>query len=295
MTKFGETGSEVAEVQKLLSLLGYDLIVDGVFGKKTLRSIRSFQKKYNLTQDGIVGNKTLMALKLAQKKSTKPIHSSILKIDYQNLMVNTNYSLPSSQFIKQITDKKQIFIHFTAGNPSAKNTIRYWGSNESKVATAFVIDGDTGEIFQAFHPDYWGWHLGIKGTKGKLDKQSIGIEICAFGPLKKKNDKYYAWPSNWNKEIPEKEVYKLEKKFRGYNYFHAYTEKQLESLEKLLRFLINKYNITVQANFDETWFDYKPELIKNATPGIWTHVNVRKDKTDSYPDKRLLKILNNLK
>ncbi len=294
MIKLGDVGTQVSEVQKLLSMLGYDLIVDAHFGKKLLRSVRAFQKRYNLAVDGIVGKRTLIALKAAQKRTAKESTHTLQSVEYGKLVINTDYELPAEQYNRQETQKSQIFIHFTAGRASAKNCISYWGANESRVSTAYVIDGDTGTPYQAFHPDYWGWHLGAKGTNGRMDKASIGIEICAFGPLKKKNNKYYAWPSKWNTEISEEKIYHLDEEFRGFKHFYAYTDSQLENLEELLCFLIDKYEIKVQENFDKTWFDYKPELYKKTIPGIWTHVNVRKDKSDSYPDKRLIEMLNKL-
>lgn len=294
MVQLGDKGAQVSEVQKFLSMLGYDLIVDAYFGKRTLRSLKAFQKKYNLAVDGIAGKKTLIALKAAQGKASKEINYQLPKVIYNSLTINTDYKLPPEQYNRQKTEKSQIFIHFTAGRSSAKNSIAYWNSNESKVSTAFVIDGDTGIPYEAFHPDFWGWHLGAKGTKGRLDKASIGIEICAFGPLKKRDNKYYAWPSKWNTEVPEDKVYHLDKEHRGFKYFYAYSNAQVKNLEKLLCFLIEKYNIKVQKSFDESWFEYKPELYKKTMPGIWTHVNVRKDKSDSYPDKRLIEMLNRL-
>ncbi len=294
MVKFGDIGSEVSYVQKVLSLIGYDLIVDGHFDKKTLRSLRAFQKLHNLTVDGIAGKNTIAVLKIEEKNKTLHHNTINTDIDYMDLYVNKNYTLPKEQYVANYTDKKQIFIHFTAGSPSAKNTISFWDYDTKKVATSFVIDGEDGTVYQAFNPHYWGWHLGIKGTKGKLDKISIGIEICSYGPLKQKNNKFYAWPKNWGVVVDSDNVYTLEKDFRGYKYFYAYSDKQLENLEKLLNVLVDYFNIKVQESFDESWFEYKPELIKNATEGIWTHVNVRKDKTDSYPDKRLIKILNRI-
>ena len=294
MVKFGDIGSEVSEVQKLLSMLGYDLIVDGSFGSKTLRSVKAFQKKYNLEVDGAVGNKTLLALKAAQKKSSKESTENISSIDYNDLQINKDYELPSEQYIKQKTEKSQIFIHFTAGRPSAKNCISGWNADESKIATAFIIDGDTGIPYQAFNPDFWGWHLGIKNTNGRLDKSSVGIEICSFGPLKEKGGKFYAWPKDFTTEVAKENVYTLDKDFRGFKHFFAYTEEQLVSLEKLICFLVERYNIKVQSGFDESWFDYKEDVINKTLPGIWTHVNVRKDKTDSYPDTRLIELLNRI-
>jgi N-acetyl-anhydromuramyl-L-alanine amidase AmpD len=239
MVEFGDKNTEVAEVQKLLSLLGYDLIVDGSFGDKTLRSVKAFQKKYGIEQDGVVGDKTLTTLKAAQKKTAKEDLAQPGAVDYSNIDVITTCQMPDAQYIKQVTQKSQLFIHFTAGRPSAEGTINGWNSDELRVATAYVIDGNTGDIYQTFHPDYWAFHLGIKGTNGKLDKISVGIEICAFGPLEKRGEEYFAWPDNYNTKVDAENVYTLDKPFRGYSYYFSYTDKQLESLEKLLMFLIN--------------------------------------------------------
>jgi len=171
IAKLGDTGQFVSQIQKYLSFLGYDLIVDGNYGQVTVRSVRAFQKKTGLTVDGEVGPQTLIALKASQKRTAKENCSQIHPKSYQDsLNINVDSTLSAEQYNKQITDKSQIYIHFTAGRSSAKNTITYWGNDEPKISTAFVIDGDTGQIYQAFHPDYWGWHLGVKGTNGKLDK-----------------------------------------------------------------------------------------------------------------------------
>jgi len=304
IAKLGDTGQYVSQIQKYLSFLGYDLVVDGHYGKVTLRSVKAFQKKSGLSVDGFVGPQTFITLKAAQKRTAKedsfPIHPKLYPAD---LNIITNFTLPAEQYNKQITEKCQIYIHFTAGRSAAKNTIEYWGNNVSRIATAFVIDGDNGGIYQAFHPEYWGWHLGVKGTNGKLDKASIGIEICAFGPLKKKGDKFYAWPPTdpdtqralYKTEVSVDHVYTLEEEFRGFKYFYAYSDAQIASLEKLLLYLCKEYKIPVQGKFDMSWFDYKlPELKKNKTPGIWTHTNVRTGKTDSYPDHRLIDMLNKI-
>jgi N-acetyl-anhydromuramyl-L-alanine amidase AmpD len=294
MAKYGDKGSEVAEIQKYLSFLGYDLVVDGDFGDKTLRSLKAFQKKVNLDVDGIAGSRTMEALKAAQKRTSKEDKNPISNKLYGNLDIVKDYQLDSSQYIKQQTPKNKIFIHFTAGSKSAPNVIRYWNSDEPRVSTAYVIAGDDGRAYECFNPDYWGFHLGIKGTNGALDKSSIGIEICSFGPLKKVGDKYFAWPKDWTTEVPANEVCELEKEFRGYKYFQSYTDAQIKTLESLMEFLIDEYEIPVQNSFDMSWFEFNQELIDKKTPGIWTHTNVRKDKSDSYPDPRLLDLLNKL-
>lgn len=289
MVQYKDTGKDVKKIQILLSNIGYDLIADGVFGDMTLNAVKDFQRKNGLEVDGVVGEIT--EKKLESYKATTENKSDVLNYNFK---VNTNNGLDEDQYVKEKHKKKQIYIHFTAGSDSAINSLHGWNSDDPKVATAYIIDGGNGDIYEAFHPDYYGWHLGVKGTNGMLDKSSIGIELCAFGPLLEKNGKFYAWPKNWTKEIEEKNVYKLNEEFRGYSYFYKVSDEQFESLEKILCFLIEKYNIKIQDSFDKTWFDYKPELLSKVVDGIWTHVNVRKDKTDMYPDHRLIVLLNRL-
>ena len=60
---WGSEGETVTRIQTNLKKWGYySGPVDGVFGTKTSRAVRSFQRKNGLTEDGIVGPRTLAAL-----------------------------------------------------------------------------------------------------------------------------------------------------------------------------------------------------------------------------------------
>lgn len=294
LIKLGDKGPTVVEVQKLLSMLGYDLVIDGQFGPRSKRSVTAFQKKAGLPNTGEIDDTTYNALKLSQTRKSEEVITPRPSVNY-DIPINTQYKLNPNQFIKQVFEKTQIFIHYTAGGPNARNVINHWNSNEPQIATAYIIDGQDATVYECYSPDYWSYHLGIKGTKGRLDKASIGIEVCAYGPLKLKDGKYYAWPDDYSSvEIPDEDVYKLDRDFRGFNYYESLTDDQILSLEKLLEFLIVKYKIKVQKSFDYSWFDYNESVIKNTLPGIWTHTTVRKDKCDLYPDNRVIEMLNRL-
>ena len=58
----GSRGSAVRTLQKLLSIAGANLSVDGIFGPATQRAVRNFQSSEGLQVDGIVGPKTKAAL-----------------------------------------------------------------------------------------------------------------------------------------------------------------------------------------------------------------------------------------
>jgi len=297
MVKLGDRGPEVSRAQKLLSLLGYDLIVDGDFGKRTARSLKAFQKKYGLVIDGIAGPNTFIALEAAQKRTSKEEKAPSNGKDYGDLEVEKMYHLDPAQYIRQKHKKTQIFIHYTAGGPSAKNVIKYWDGNATRVATAYVIHGrdsnpdKDGLVHECHNPDHWGFHLGIKGTNGRLDKVSVGIEVCAWGRLDKVGDTYKTYVKT---TVPEDEVIELDEKWRGNKFYHTYSEKQLENLEKLLLWIIKEYDIPVQESFDKSWAEYNPDVIKKTLPGIWTHTTVRKDKQDTHPDPRIFEMLNRI-
>jgi len=58
----GDRIPEVEELQKLLRVHGYKIVVDGDFGPKTASAVMKFQSKRGLVVDGIVGRKTWSAL-----------------------------------------------------------------------------------------------------------------------------------------------------------------------------------------------------------------------------------------
>jgi peptidoglycan hydrolase-like protein with peptidoglycan-binding domain len=59
----GARGGDVAELQGLLKVAGYDPgAADGYFGPKTEASVKAFQQARGITQDGIVGPGTRSAL-----------------------------------------------------------------------------------------------------------------------------------------------------------------------------------------------------------------------------------------
>ena len=63
----GDSGSAVTTIQTKLKRWGYfDGPVDGIYGSKTTKAVRSFQQKNGLTADGVAGPATLKALGMEQ-------------------------------------------------------------------------------------------------------------------------------------------------------------------------------------------------------------------------------------
>jgi len=63
--KPGDTGSQVKDLQRSLTTLGFPVKVDGDYGPATQTAVEQFQASKNLNADGIVGPKTLASLQQA--------------------------------------------------------------------------------------------------------------------------------------------------------------------------------------------------------------------------------------
>ena len=211
--------------------------------------------------------------------------------------------LDSGQYIKEENAKFQIYLHHTAGNASGRNTISNWNTDSrGRIATCVTVsnkgasNSPDGEIVQAFSSKHWAYHLGLKQEHFdrfdlpyvNIDKFSIGIELCAWGPLTLKDGKFYNYV---NRQVPEDEVCQLLKQFKGYTYYHKYSDAQIESVKNLLLYWSETYNIPLEYNediWDLTERAYKLE------PGVYTHNSVRKDKTDVFPQPSLIEMLKSL-
>lgn len=60
-----DTGVDVKWVQGALKELGWNVAVDGSYGRETRRAVERFQFAYRLDMDGLAGPKTIEALKIA--------------------------------------------------------------------------------------------------------------------------------------------------------------------------------------------------------------------------------------
>jgi N-acetyl-anhydromuramyl-L-alanine amidase AmpD len=203
--------------------------------------------------------------------------------------------LKDNQYFAESSPKSQIYLHHTAGNGNAEGVSRYWNGNDSRIATAFII-GENGTIVQCFSSKHWAWHLGIdqedfarNGAKySNLNKSSVGIEVCNWGYLKKKGDKYYNYAGG---VVNTSYVTELDQPYKGYKYWYKYSDAQIESLRQLVVYLCDTYDVPKEYR-SEIWAIDK-EAFK-GTKGIYTHNSVRKDKSDMYPCPRVIEMLKNL-
>lgn len=194
-------------------------------------------------------------------------------------------------FYKTSTTKKKVCLHFTVG--SIKGDIATLGKKDNHVSVNYVVDRN-GNIYQLFDEKYWSYHLGSNciGSNGSMSKETIGIEISNFGPLKKKTDGYYdAYGNLYTKD--EADV--IETDLRGYNYFAKMTTKQETAVVLLLKYICDNNGIKKEI-VPEVFTDSCFADSKRATEacGIMTHIQFRKDKFD-WPNKCLENIFTKFK
>lgn len=281
-------------VKSIQSFLG--LKSDGIFGKDTERAVIDFQYKNNLVADGIVGPKTLELMGILDTDQS----SNVIKSG--DLIINKSY-LPDDEYITESVSisNDYIVLHHTAGWNNPYNVVRDWGSDtRGKIATEFVIGGvnaktgDTtydGVVVKSFPDGCQGWHIGNSGSSF-MNKHSVGIEMCNFGYLDSKMRTYT------NTQCDPNQICELNEPFRGYKYWHKYSDKQLYSLKRLIEYVGVRDNIDIRNGIVK-WinkegikaFDYHQDAYDGKVRGLITHANIRKDKFDLFPQQELIDML----
>lgn len=206
---------------------------------------------------------------------------------------------PVNQYIREEHPKTQIYLHHTAGNSSGINTFQHWANTPERIATCVAISGkgsNDGQIVQGFSSKFWAYHLGLRESTfdkyglpyKSLDKISIGIEICNWGQLTRKGDKFFNYV---NREVPVDEVIDIKTPYKGFRYFHNYTDAQIQSVKDLLLLWKDRYNIPL--TYREDIWGITTRALKGE-PGVYTHNSVRTDKVDIYPHPKLIQMLKSL-
>jgi len=285
--------------------IALNIEADGIYGRMTEAAVKNFQLKNNLPPTGVADPDTLAIL---IKPDVTTDNSERINVS-EGLPIE-RYHLPADEYRSDYPtpDKKFIFIHHTAGSHNPYNVVDGWNRDtRGRVGTQYVIggrdfkDGDEydGVILEAFPDPFWSGHLG--NVNSYLQSHSIGIELCNWGILTEKDGKYYTYTGRL---VPASQVVTLKEPFRGSKHYHAYTDEQLRQLSKLLLFLSRKYNIDITKGL-QNWintltrpslaFDYYTDAAAGKIPGLLSHSNVRKDKSDVYPHPKLITLIKDLK
>jgi hypothetical protein len=292
LLKVGSRGLEVKLLQEFLNIGN-----DGIFGKGTEKAVKVWQTKNGLSADGIVGPTTWSAMGLDKLATTDK--SEATYITENGLVINRHY-LPKDEYKQGPIKAEWLFLHHTAGWNNPYKDIDSWGrDSRGAIATEFVIGGPKinggnidydGVVVQSFPEGNWGYHLGNNGSP-TMHKNSVGIEVCNFGYLV--NGKAYQGTT-----AEKSQIVTLDKPFRGYIDWHRYSDTQIESLRKLILHIADRDNIDVRAGLPSLIkekgadaFEWNEDAYYGRVKGLWSHTNVRKDKTDMSPQTELLDML----
>mgnify|MGYP006423858071 CR=1 FL=1 len=305
--KIGDNGPDVKLIQVALNIND-----DGNFGSKTLTAVKEFQASHGLNNDGVVGIETQVKL----FKKIENLDSEITELPYDTLIMQEN------EFNSGPNKPAFIFYHHTAGWHNPYNVVKSWNNDKrGKIGTEWVVGGPSirdsnkkydGQIVKCMPDNAWGYHLG--NVNYSMHVNSIGIELCNFGQLRETT---YGFKTYAGQLVDENQVYDLGQKWRGYRYWHKYSNAQIEALYDLTKMLAVKYNIdlnqglkqwlTSQKGNQNIWtkytnpnkkelnaFEYKADAKNGLINGLLSHSNVRKDKFDISPQKNLIEMIKSL-
>lgn len=149
MVRYGSSGNDVSELQRILNENGYDLDVDGIFGSQTQAAVTDYQTKKGLDVDGIVGDQTWGSLTGGVTDTSAPsaavtgeasgsasgsskksyyegINTSIPTITTQNYLAGVNTNVPTVQSAGVSAATKNSLGQYEAGyTPSATVNAAY--------------------------------------------------------------------------------------------------------------------------------------------------------------------------
>ena len=297
-------GDKKTDVRHLQNKLGVS--VDGHFGSLTEKAVIKYQLSNGLAVTGMVDSD--MWVLLFNKQYTEDLGIDEDTDISQNYFI-TNYDqlihkhhLPEGEYIKGPVKNEYIFLHHTAGNANPYRCIDNWGRDKrGRIATEFVLGGINhrngddeynGVMVQAFPEGGQAFHLG-KTQSGWMNRHSVGLEICSMGYLDDELKTYVG-----SKCQPE-QVIQLKKPFRGYLNYHKYSDEQIKATEKWIRYVGERDEIDIrlglkkyiQAYGPVKGFGFQMSASLGEVKGLLTHTNVRKDKSDCYPDPNLVDMI----
>jgi hypothetical protein len=285
--KKGSKGPAVVTLQEFLKLTA-----DGIFGPKTESAVKSYQKKNGLVADGIVGPKTWAHMGILNTDNAE-------NLEVEKALEIKKHYMPVGTYFPGPVKKQWIFLHHTAGWENPYQVADMWArDNRGNVATEFILggqsvkDGNTkydGELIQCFPEGGYGWHTGTGNSV--MHRNSVAIEVCNMGQIV--NGKTYV-----NTPANPAQIVKLAKPFRGFQFWHKYSDAQIETLKQWILFVAEKYDIDPRVGLVEyvrakgaDGFDVLDLDRANKTPGMYSHTNVLRGKVDMFPQQELIDML----
>lgn len=179
---YGDEGSEVSSMQKLLVSAGYSVGpsgIDGIFGPDTLKAVKKFQKDNSIKQTGVYNYETMTALVDATTaKSTSSSSSKKTKKKKQ----------PSLTLVKK--DEKTIVVTNTEGK---KETITY------VLGVPASVSG-IGSLSASYTKEFTDEEIGLLKTVAFNQKREYSSSL-AYDELVKSVNNYSKTTSKQNSSV----------------------------------------------------------------------------------------------
>lgn len=299
LLKIGSKGELVKDVQEIVGVSA-----DGIFGAGTAEAVKKWQAANGLSADGLVGKGTLAAMGLSDTDATGQEDSDAADIYSKNKVTKggleyVEYFMPEDEYKHGPVNYEYLFLHHTAGWHNPYKCVEYWDMDNGTIATEWVMGGPSvkgnddkydGELLQCFPEGNYAWHLGKNGSQ-HMHVHSVGIEICNFGYVV--DGKTYA-----GTQVADSQIVTLKEEFRGHKTWHRYSDKQIQQLEKWMKFIAERDGIDIRAGLPAlikekgaAAFEFNEDAYYGKVKGTWTHTNTRKDKFDLFPQQELMDML----
>jgi hypothetical protein len=212
--------------------------------------------------------------------------------------LTSGFPMSSRIYSKEKSVKTQIYLHHTAGHQrgdKGKATVDDWNTRESpNLASTHAVIDRNGFVEFLFSEEYRSYAQGVYKSKFDYNKLGVSVEIMALGYKRSSVTlQNYELTPGWVKSVG----FNLEPKpWRGYSEWQGYTQEQVNSTIKLIKYWSNMFGIEIPP-FTQTVFDNmfpeKDKTSPNSTSGksgLYTHGSVNQ-KVDINPDPLLIKAL----
>lgn len=286
----GTSGAMVDRIKMAMIALGYPDDKGSVYTKDLSEMVADYQSKKGLKVDGLCGPITFASME-----------KDINLFDHDKFAFRPLQWCRSSRLINN--GKKSFALHHTAGGPDGL-TVPMVFDKRTYVGTSYALGGD-GTIVQMLIDPFkdWAYHLNMAAdyTVGAVEEkkaamESISIEICNWGPLTFdttiKKYRTYTGQIYEGKVVDYHEIYG--KDYRGFRYYQAYTNKQIEALALMLRVIMPRLGVQKPKTWTIKDFDASASNVRQVIEGkmpLFHHAQVRKTKSDLHPQPELISVL----
>ena len=167
------------------------------------------------------------------------IFNSPFSIVNHRLMGGGVFHLVSAKNTRRLEGPVMIVLHYTAGTSAESSALFLTRPDVS--ASAHVVIGREGEVFQLVPFNIEAWHAGKSwyAGRGGLNRYSIGIELDNLGKLRFSGGLFIA---ECGRVVPPGEVYTDCSGDRP-TYWHRYTTRQVRVLREICTLLEETYPI----------------------------------------------------